>query len=266
MKMKNYLLIFGGLALVGVVLILGAVVKAQNATSTFSVPSVAASSIIKGINSAELKQQLNISEIRGRMICKELKTCSGIADKGAIEILMKAAKVTEIGDNYLKVSIFNYAYKIDTVGANFVRHWWGQSNINEFSVGDIINAWGYLDENDTSLVHAKTIRNVSIQWMYGVFNGIIASIDSVNNTFVLKTESRGSQTIIVSSDTKIVKATSTASFGDLQVGMGVIVRGVWNKTLSKIQAQVINIPGSVEGRPFLKDNFIKDLKNKLKIK
>jgi hypothetical protein len=163
------------------------------------------------------------------------------------------------------VSIFNYAYKIDITGAkNIVRHWWGTSNISEFSVGDIVNVWGYLDENDTSLIHAQTVRDVSIQKISGVFNGIIDSINSTSTTFILKTKERGDQTIIVSSDTKIVKATTTVSFSDLQVGMGAVVRGIWNKTLSKIQAQLINIPGKVEDRPFLQEKFLQNLKNELK--
>lgn len=220
--------------------------------------------IIKDIKNSELRQQLNISEIRGRMICREVGNCSSTTtDKSAIEILMKASKVTEIGDNYLKVSVFQYAYKIDISAANIVRHTWGPSNISEFSVGDIINVWGYLDETDTSLVHAKTIRNVSVQKIYGVFRGIIASIDSANNTFVLKTGEKGNQTVVVSSDTKIINGTTTASFADLQVGMGAVVRGVWDRTLSRIKAQTINIPGKKEFRPFLKDDFLKELKSKL---
>ncbi len=261
--MKKYLLIFGGLLLLGLAVILGNAVLAENATSG------AASNvlpIVKSILATELKQSLTISEIRGRIICKELGTCSAANQTGTIEVLMKAAKVTEIGDGYLKVSIFNYNYKIDTTGANIVRYAWGQSTISEFSVGDIVNVWGYLDEADTSLVHARTLRDVSIQKLFGVFNGVIDSVDSANNSFVLKTESRGNQTVLVSADTKIVKATTTVAFGDLQVGMGAVVRGVWNKTLSQIQAQVINIPGKTEARPQLKENFLQQLKDKLKIK
>jgi hypothetical protein len=261
--MKKYLLIFGCLLLLGAVVILVNVVKAENTASTGSSNVLP---IVKDILSTDLRQSLTISEIRGRIICKELGTCSSAAQTGTIEVLMKAAKVTEINNNVLKVSIFNYNYQIDTNSANLVRYLWGQSNISEFSVGDIVNVWGYLDETDTSLVHARNIRDVSIQKLYGVFNGVIDSLDSANNSFVLKTESRGNQTVLVSADTKIVKATTTIAFGDLQTDMGVVVRGVWNKTSSQIQAQVINIPGSNEARPQLKENFLQQLKDKLKIK
>ncbi|MBI5148024.1 MAG: hypothetical protein HZA37_02630, partial [Parcubacteria group bacterium] len=86
-----------------------------------------------------------------------------------------------------------------------------------------------------------------------------------SSTFVIQTEERGRQTVVVSSDTKItvggmpivcVKAPCPAmperigSFADLQVGMKVIVRGLWDKALSKIQARLIVVAGAFDPRPF----------------
>jgi len=57
----------------------------------------------------------------------------------------------------------------------------------------------------------------------------------------MTTEERGSQTVNITADTKITKGTTTAAFGDIQVGAKILVRGIWNKTLAKIQAILIDI-------------------------
>lgn len=230
--------------------------------------------VIANVNKDDLRQSLSIKEIPGRVgkiTCLFLDCPSATSSpntKPSNEVLMKAAKVTEISTNLLKVSIFGYIYKIDLVNSKIVRHWWGNSSVDEFSVGDIINVLGYLDVSDNYLVHAKTVRDVSIQKMYGVFKGTIESITSTEKSFVLKTEERGNQTVVVSDSTKIITATTTGSFSDLQVGLPVVVRGIWNKTLSKIQAQVVIVGKSADTRPFFQQNssLIQKLEEKLKLK
>jgi hypothetical protein len=224
------------------------------------------------INKDELRQSLSITEIPGRLgktMCLFLDCPqANSSSKPSNEVLMKAAKVIEIGTNLLKVSIFGYAYKIDLAGSKIVRQWWGESDIDEFSVGDVVNVWGYLDAGDNYLVHAKTVRDVSIQKIHGVFKGTIESINSTDKTFVLKTEERGNQTVIISDSTKIITATTTGSFSDLQVTMPVVVRGLWNKTLSKIQAQVVIVGISADVRPFFQlqknSSLIQKIEEKLK--
>lgn len=194
---------------------------------------------VKDIAKNELRQSLSINEIVGRVICQEVGNCS--SDKPSTEVLIKAAKVTSVSADTLGVSVFSQSYTIDTKGANVVRQYWGTSNVTEFSVGDIVNIHGYLDVSNSFLVHAKTVRNVSIQKKHGVFNGTIDSVNASTTSFVLKTEGRGNQTVYVTGDTKITVGTTTAAFSDLQVGAKALVRGIWDRTLSKIQAILINI-------------------------
>lgn len=258
--MKKYLIFVVGISLLAGSLAIINSVKADTAPITAD------------INKDELRQSLSITEIPGRLgktMCLFLDCPQASSpSKPSNEVLMKAAKVTEIGINLLRVSIFGYAYKIDLAGSKIVRQWWGESNIDEFSVGDVVNVWGYLDASDNYLVHAKTVRDVSIQKMHGVFKGTIESITSTSTskTFVLKTEERGNQTVVVSNSTKIITATTTGSFSDLQVTLPVVVRGVWNKTLSKIQAQVVIVGKSADARPFFQKNssLIQKLEEKLK--
>ncbi len=46
------------------------------------------------------------------MVCLALGVCPP-APVQADEVLIKAAKVTEMGSGFLKISIFGYVYKID---------------------------------------------------------------------------------------------------------------------------------------------------------
>jgi len=234
--MKKYFIL-----LVGLSLLIGPLAIADTS------PSITA-----GISKEDLRQSLSIKEIPGQ---------------ASNEVLIKAAKITSIGSNLLNISIFGYSYKIDiSTNAKVLRQTWGVSSIDEFSVGDVVNVWGYLDSGDNYLIHAQTIRDLSIQKMHGVFKGTIDSINSTDKTFVLKTEERGNQTVIVSDSTKIIGGITTGSFPDLQVSLPVVVRGVWNKTLSKIQAEVIILGKSADVRPFFQKNssIIKNLEEKLK--
>ena len=184
------------------------------------------------VPSKDLKQQILIEETgQGNMA------------------LIKGAKVVEITStggttpNLLKVKIFGQDYKIQIVeGTNVVRHYWGKSSadLSEFSVGDIVNAYGQLDATDAFLVKAKTVRNVSIQQKHAVFTGIIANIDPAG-AFILQTQRAGSLAVVTSPTTQIYQGKVLKSFSDLQVGMKVLVRGIWNKTLNKIQALLIRI-------------------------
>ncbi|MDP2855855.1 MAG: hypothetical protein Q8N90_01890 [bacterium] len=246
--------------------------------------------ILKGVSESELHQELNIKEIRGLKICQELNRCPfNSGDKPYIEVLIKAAKVNEVDTEYLMISIFGSNYKIDLKEAKLVRQNWANSEIDEFSVGDLINVFGYLDENDNFLIHAKTIRDISIQKNQQIFKGVVGTI-TPPDSFILQTTDFGDYTVVVSSDAKIIKSesiaciqvvgitcpssTSTvATFSDIKAGETAIVRGVWDSVTKKIQADSIII-GS-DTRPFFRNasqvknqiqNKINNIINKLENK
>jgi len=201
--MKKYLVIFAGIALIFGVLVVFNFVKGQEATTTQNqatttqsqsptiqpstttpistpptVPPVLSPNpsstrpLIPNISEIkeELRQELSIKEIRGRVVCQAIGVCPKAGEN--TEVLIKSAKVEEIGADYLKISIFGYQYKVDLVNAKIVRYGWLESHINEFSVGDIVNVWGFLDEGDKYLIHAKNVRNISIQKVHNVFRGV----------------------------------------------------------------------------------------------
>ncbi|MGB9680650.1 MAG: hypothetical protein ACPLYC_00390 [Minisyncoccia bacterium] len=222
-------------------------------TTTTTLLSLPLKPLFRGIKAEDLKQSLTIQEKIGWRI-GQIQPVS--FDNTTIHI--KAAKLTEISENLIKVEIFGYSYKVDISNANLFRQGWGKSEIDEFSIGDVVNVYGYLDNNDNFLVHAINVRDMSILLTHYVFKGIIKSIDSNNKTFVLNTASHGDLTVGIYSDTKIIKFSTTTkplytqgTFEDLKIDEPVIVRGIYNINQKKIDADVIII-GSDE-RPFFKN-------------
>ncbi len=243
----------------------------NNSATTSGADALSVKPIITDIRDADLRQDLSIKENKGAIYkCKELeKNCPDFGNgKSSIEVVIKAGKVTEIGTNLIKVSIFGQTFSVKLADTTkIVRNFWGVSSIDEFSVGDIVNVWGYMDASDYSTINAKTVRDVSIQSKHGVFKGTVEStgIDS----FVIKVEGKTNQTVLVGTGTEIVKPATgivcamalnvpcpkevAGTLADIKVGSVVVVRGVWNKTLSQIKAVSVVIGGADDTRPFFKN-------------
>lgn len=261
-----------------------------SATPTITPTAIPVPPILKGFSEGELRQSLEIKEIRGLKVCQELNRCPfNSADKPYIEVLIKAAKVIEVASEYLRISIFGSNYKVDLTEAKLVRQQWANSEIDEFSVGDLINVFGSLDETDNFLIHAKTVRDLSIRKNQQIFKGVVGTITPPDN-FILQTTDFGDYTVLVSSETKIIKseplactqvvgaicpssASAIAAFSDIKTGETVIVRGTWDSAAKKIQADSIII-GS-DTRPFFRNasqvknqiqNKINNIINKLENK
>lgn len=219
---------------------------------------------VKNIEAKELKQGLSITEIEGFNLCRESEECDFDSKGFYSEVLITAGKITDIGDDVIEISVFGYTYRVDIENAKLVRQYWVESELDEFSVGDVVNVFGYLDQSDYYLIHGKTIRDISLQKKISVLKGLIGTIDNVNKTFILQTINNGDQTVVVNNDTKIIEsepifciemvgvncpfASSTLiSFEDLSVGEAVVVRGVWNQDNRRIVAE--SIISGYDGRP-----------------
>lgn len=236
-KIILVLAIFAALIFTALILVIGMAQAKEN--NNEPLPNIA--NILKG----NLKQMISIEETGNG----NLAWLKG-AKITEISSLMSTSTATTTTPNLLKVKIFGQDYKIQVMGdTNVVRYSWGKSEINlsEFSVGDIINVYGTLDSTDYFLIHAKTIRNVSIQKIHTVLNGTIQNIASSTNSFTLQTGKNSSTTVNTDSNTKIYQGKTLKTFSDLQTGTKVMVRGLLNKALAKVQALLIRIkPAEVE--------------------
>ena len=165
-------------------------------------------------------------------------------------IALNKAEITAISyfststPNLMEVKIFGQEYKVQfSTSTNITPRFWGGMalNLSQFAVGDFVNVQGTLDSADFFLVQARTVWNVSIQKGRAAVSGTIQSITSSTNSFNLQTQNASSLTVNTATDTKIYQDRDQKAFSDLQTGMKVKVRGVWDQALTKIQALLIRI-------------------------
>jgi len=145
-------------------------------------------------------------------------------------------KITEVGENYLKVSGNNdgKVYQVNvTEKTQLRRHFWGKSSLAEFSVGDEVNVIGRFTNETKTTIEAVLIRNNSIQKRWGVFFGEVLS--KSGNTLKIKTINRGELDIYIINNTRFLDCQGkTIALENIQIGHRVRVKGVWDKNLNKV--------------------------------
>jgi cell division protein FtsB len=150
------------------------------------------------------------------------------------------ATITAINGSVLTVIKDGKSFTVNTSSVTkFRRHFWGKSNMSEMSVGNIVNVWGKWTNDTQTVLDAKLIRNMSIMKRYGVFFGKVKS--KTDTSFVIESLNRGNQTVFFTSTTKFIdRKEKPINFADIKIGDKVRVKGMWDKSLSKItEASVI---------------------------
>lgn len=274
-----YALVFVGLTIFGT----AAMAQVVGSTPTIPVtPSPSASPtpvlnpitpIIKYISDKELKQEIQIREINGLQMCEQFANCPfKDLGKSYIEVIIKVGEIKEISSDFLVVSIFKHNYKINLAEAKLLRQSWGNSDLDEFSVGDLVNVFGYLDKDNQFLVYAKTVRDLSVQKTHQIVKGIIKEIEA-DNSFVVEDLNGGEIKIVLSGETKIIIGQSIVciqiqgancpmsmsyetDFDVIEVGTPAIVRGMESAQGDSVLAELV-IVGNDE-HPFFQS--IKELK------
>ena len=146
-------------------------------------------------------------------------------------------KITEIGENYLKVSD-NKDGKVYQVNISektqLRRRFWGKSSLKEFAVGDEVNVIGRFLDEEKITIDAVLIRNHSIQRRWGVFFGKV--LLNEGNVLTIETINRGELKVYVGNTVKLVnRRGETIGLGDIQVGHRIRVKGVWDRDLKEIR-------------------------------
>ena len=123
------------------------------------------------------------------------------------------------------------------------RRYMGTATIDEFAVGDKIEARGTLGTGN--VINAKVVRDNSIVIKNRDFPGRIKSIDSVAKSFVMPIKLKEGVvdlTVTTNTATKyFAKDHETAAFSDLSVGDKVKVLGTYNSTVKTLAATRIII-------------------------
>lgn len=113
-----------------------------------------------------------------------------------------------------------------------IREFGGKSSLAEFTDGDKIMVFGKFTDSSKGTIDANIIRNLSIQKRWGAFFGKVTILNSDN--FVMTTVERGTQTVYFSSTKFVNRKEVSMTYGDVKVGDRVRIKGVWDKTLNKI--------------------------------
>lgn len=144
-----------------------------------------------------------------------------------------------------------YAVITDS-NTKYRRKFWGNSSLSEVSINDLVHVIGKWQNEERTQIKAILIRNLSVQKRYGVFFGVVTSVNEKG--FVMESAKREDQTVVVIDSTKFVDRVMTLiSLSDIKVGHRVRIKGTWdsaNSTITDItQIKDFSIPVVVSPSP-----------------
>lgn len=143
--------------------------------------------------------------------------------------------ITAMGDQSLTVSGNDgKTYEVFiTEKTKIKRRYWGNSEIDEFSVGNQVNIVGKWKNDEQTQIDAILVRNASIQKRHGVFIGTISS--KGDSSFVVDPIKRENQTVFFDSNTKLVnRKEESISYSDLAVNHRVRIKGLWDQSANTV--------------------------------
>jgi hypothetical protein len=129
-------------------------------------------------------------------------------------------------------------YSADIANASLIRKNGVVMQFSEFLVGDKVQVVGTL-WNDNS-ISATTIKDLSLYAHTGTYSGKIISINPSGSSFIMQSKTYGSQTITTNNFTAFSKNGGSAAFSDMQLGMTASVKGMWDRTNTKIIATSVD--------------------------
>jgi hypothetical protein len=148
-------------------------------------------------------------------------------------------KITVIGSKSFSLNGEDGTFQVNVNDkTQILRKFGGKSSLNEYSVGDEVVVFGKFTDDTKLIIDAKTIKNNSIQKRFGAFFGKVITKNSDN--FTLESLERGTQTVYFGTAIIVNRKEITITFVDIKIGDRVRVKGVWDKTLNKIN-EVIQI-------------------------
>jgi len=145
-----------------------------------------------------------------------------------------SGKVIAIDGSTLTITKDDKTYTVLTdTKTKFRRRFWGNSSLEEIIVNNIIDVIGRWQNEERTQIQAILIRNLSVQKRYGVFFGVVTSVN--DKGFVMETAKREDQAVTVSTDTKLVDRTmKDMTLNQILVGHRVRVKGTWDSSNSTI--------------------------------
>jgi hypothetical protein len=142
-------------------------------------------------------------------------------------------EITIIGSNNFSLNGDDGTFQVNiTDKTKMLRKFGGKSSLSEYSIGDEVVVFGKFTDDTKLIIDTKTVKNNSIQKRRGAFFGKVTVKN--NDNFVMETAERGTQTVYFGTAKIVDRKETVIALTDIKVGDRVRVKGVWDKTLSKI--------------------------------
>ena len=146
--------------------------------------------------------------------------------------------VQKVSGSTVVISSSNGAkYSADVGQASLIRKNGTAMQLAEILVGDKVEVKGTLWADNS--ISANVLRNMSLYTHNSSFAGKVTEIDPLNQSFILQSSKYGNQTIKTDSLTVFKKNGSASTFKDLELGMGMTIKGAWDRTPTVIAAREV---------------------------
>jgi hypothetical protein len=129
-------------------------------------------------------------------------------------------------------------YSADIANAVLMRKNGASMAFTEFLVGDKVEVKGTLWSDNS--ISATYIKDNSLYAHTGTFVGKITAINPTDSSFTLQSKTYGEQTIQTNNFTSFSKNGSNAGFSDMQLGMSVTAKGMWDRNQTQIVATKVD--------------------------
>lgn len=151
-------------------------------------------------------------------------------------IVIKSGTVTAKNDTTLTITKDSTTYIVETEDdTKFRRKFWGKSDLDEVSVGNLVNVIGRWTDDTHTKILAHHVRNLSIQKRFGVFFGLVKSLSADGWVMSTVSSKRLDQTVTVSAETQFTnRKEEIISKTDVQVGHKVRVKGLWDSSANTV--------------------------------
>lgn len=146
--------------------------------------------------------------------------------------------VTKAYENILVVKTSSAAlYTAQTWEAKLVRRYGSIMEFKEILVGDKVEVKGLVWPDNS--INASLVRNISLYPHNITLSGKIESLDPYNSSFSLRNSSLGLLNVYSDSLTIFKRNSSNSGLLELEPGISVSVKGVWERDRSKIVAKQV---------------------------
>jgi len=130
-------------------------------------------------------------------------------------------------------------YRAETGSAVMVRKNGSNMAFEEIIVGDKVEVKGKV-WNDNS-INASYVRNLSLYSHNSTFKGKVIYLAPHLLSFTIESKKSGKQNITTNKLTAFNKGSVSGTFGDVQIGVNVTVKGTWDRSFKEVLASEIKI-------------------------